>query len=119
MLNRILVVDDSKFSRKNTIMLLEKLEYEVIGEAVDGLDGVEKYKELAPDLVITDIEMPNLDGIGLIKEIKNIDANAKILVVSSVVNSQVVQEALRLQATVVKKPIKEHRLLNAIKLIDR
>ena len=119
MLKTVLVVDDSKFSRKNSIMLLEKMEYEIIGEAVDGLDGLQKYKELQPDLVISDLEMPNLDGVGMIKEIKSYDSKAKIIVISSIVNSQVIQEVIKLQASVVQKPIKEHRLLNAIKLLDR
>ena len=119
MLKRVLIVDDSKFSRKNTIMILETLEYEIIGEAVDGLDGFEKYKELNPDIVITDLEMPKLDGVGMIKEIKRYDADAKILVISSIVNSQVIQEVVALQAIVIHKPIKEHRLINAMKLLSR
>ncbi|MEA3228841.1 MAG: response regulator [Campylobacterota bacterium] len=118
-MKRVLIVDDSKFSRKATRKVLESMGYEIIGEAVDGLDGVEKFKELAPYLVVTDLEMPNLDGIGMIKEIHQHSDQAKIVVVTSIVNSHVVQEAIKLKASIIKKPIKEERLANAVKLLDR
>ena len=119
MANRVLIVDDSKFSRSTNKKLMESLEYEVIGEAVDGLDGIEKCKELNPDLIVTDIEMPNLDGIGMIQKIREFNEDVKIIVVSSVVNSQVIQQAVKFKASVVKKPIKENRLQNAITLLSR
>ena len=118
-MKNFLVIDDSKFAREYTCKLLESLEYEVIGVAVDGLDGIQKVKELNPDFVITDIEMPKLDGISMIKEIRNNDESIKIIVVSSVVNSQLLHEALKLRASVIKKPLKETKLLNAIKLLSR
>jgi len=119
MLIRVLLIDDSKFSRNNMKRFLSDDKYEIIGEAVDGLDGLEQYKSLQPDLIITDLEMPNLDGIGMIKEIRKIDSKAKIVIVTSVVNAQIIKEASRLQASVVTKPIKNDRLLNVIKLLDR
>ncbi len=86
-MEKVLIVDDSKFSRKNNRKILESLKYEVIAEAVDGLDGIAKFKEFSPDLILADIEMPNLDGIGMIKEIRTYDENIKIVVISSIVNS--------------------------------
>ncbi len=118
-MEKVLIVDDSKFAREAIKRLLVSLEYEIIGEAVDGLDGIEKCKELSPSLIVTDIEMPKLDGISMIKEIRSYNANIKIVVVSSMVNSQIIQEAVRLKASVVKKPIKEAQFLNALKLLDR
>jgi len=118
-LKKVLIIDDSKFARESLRKMLKSLEYEVIGEAVDGLDGLEKIKELNPDLIITDIEMPKLDGISMIKEIRRYNDSIKIVVVSSMVNSQVIQEAVKLKASVIKKPLKETRLLNAIKIVSR
>jgi len=119
MLEKVLIVDDSKFARSSNRKLLESLDHEVIAEATNGLDGIAKFKEFTPSLIITDIEMPDLDGIGMIKKIREDDTNVKIVVISSIVNSQIIQEAVKLKAVIVKKPIKKNRLLNAIKLLDR
>ena len=118
-MQRVLIVDDSKFARANHTKLLQKLEYEVVGEAEDGLVGLEMLQKLEPDLIITDLEMPNLDGIGMIKEIRSYNNDVKIVVVSSVVNAQSTLEVMKLRAVIIKKPIKEHKLLNAIKLLNR
>jgi len=116
---RVLIVDDSKFARRKTKELLEELGHEVIGEAVDGLDGIEKCKELTPSLILSDIEMPNLDGISMIKEIRSYNNEIKIIVASSVVNAQIIQSVVRVKATALKKPIKPQALINAIKLLSR
>lgn len=118
-LEKVLIVDDSKFSRESIRKVLESLGHEVIGEAVDGLDGLQKYESMEATLVVTDIEMPNLDGVAMIKKLRAKDADVKIIVVTSTVNAQVLQEVTKQKASVVKKPIKEQRLLNAIKLLDR
>ena len=62
-MSKVLIVDDSRTSRKILKGILEGAGHEVIGEAVDGQDGVDKYKELSPDLVTLDITMPVLDGL--------------------------------------------------------
>ncbi len=117
-MEKVLIVDDSKFSRELITNFVKALNYEVIGEAVDGLDGIEKCKLLSPDIIISDIEMPKLNGIEMIEEIRTFNKDVKIVVVTSVVNSQVLQRVLRLKASIVKKPIKEQLLVNAINLLD-
>ena len=68
---KVLVVDDSSFFRRRiTEFLNADSNIEVIGQAVDGLDGVEKAKQLNPDVITMDIEMPNLDGISAVKKIR-------------------------------------------------
>ena len=68
---KVLVVDDSSFFRRRiTDFLNADPNIEVIGQAVDGLDGVEKVKQLNPDVITMDIEMPNLDGISAVKKIR-------------------------------------------------
>jgi DNA-binding NarL/FixJ family response regulator len=60
----VLIVDDSETSRKITRLLVEtQIDLEVCGEAVDGLDGIEKAKALKPDLVVLDLTMPQMNGI--------------------------------------------------------
>lgn len=70
-------------------------------------------------LIVDDLEMPNLDGIGMIKKIRSYNNDIKIIVVSSIVNTHVVQEAIRLKASVIKKPLRENKFLNTIKLLNR
>lgn len=68
---KVLVVDDSSFFRRRiTEFLSSDPRIEVIGQAVDGLDGVEKAKQLNPDVITMDIEMPKLDGISAVKKIR-------------------------------------------------
>ena len=118
-MEKVLIVDDSKFSRESIKKVLESLGHEVVGEAVDGLDGLRQYEESKATLVVTDIEMPNLDGVSMVKQLRQKDADVRIIVVTSTVNAQVLQEVTKQKASVVKKPIKEQRLLNAIKLLNR
>ncbi len=80
---RVLVVDDSAFMRKAISMILEEdREIEVIGTARDGLEAIEKVKELKPDLVTLDVEMPRMDGITALKNIMK-DTPLPVLMLSS------------------------------------
>lgn len=104
---RVLVVDDSAFARK---VLRESLNgsvlLEVVGIARDGLEALEKIVELSPDVVTLDLMMPNLDGLGVLKELLEARSRVRVVLVSSSDrDSEVVAEALRLGAfDVVKKP---------------
>lgn len=118
-LKKVLIVDDSKFSRKAIRKLLESADLEVVGEAVDGMDGIEKFKSLCPDLILTDIEMPNLDGISMVKEIRSYNNTINIIIISSVVNSQVMSEVVKFNIPIIKKPLKIEKLINAIKLLNK
>lgn len=80
---KILIVDDSRTSRKMLRELLESLGHEVIGEGVNGEDGFIKYKELNPDLVTLDITMPKLDGIQALQLIKKYNPEAKALMITA------------------------------------
>ena len=83
MAKNILICDDAAFMRMMIKGILGKGGYDVVGEAENGLKAVEKYKELSPDLVLMDITMPEMDGIQAVKEIKKIDANAKVIMCSA------------------------------------
>lgn len=71
MANRILIVDDAAFMRMMIRDILSKNGFEVVGEAQDGSQAIEKFKELRPDLITMDITMPEMDGIAALKEIKS------------------------------------------------
>jgi two-component system chemotaxis response regulator CheY len=80
---KILLVDDSKTSRKILRGILEENGHEILGEATNGAEGVEKYKELHPDITTMDITMPVMDGLDALKSIMEFDKNAKVVMVTA------------------------------------
>ena len=79
----VLIVDDSKTSRRILKNILIENGYEIIGEATDGQIGYEKYIEFRPDLVTLDITMPVLDGLGCLEKIMQLDKNANVIMVTA------------------------------------
>lgn len=115
MANKILIVDDAAFMRMMIKDILSKNGFEVVGEAADGNQAVEKYKELNPDLVTMDITMPEKDGIAALKEIKGIDGNAKIIMCSAMGQQAMVIDAIQAGAKdFIVKPFQADRVVEAI-----
>lgn len=113
---KVLITDDTAFMRMSLRNVLEKNGMEVIGEAENGKDSIEKYLELEPDLVTMDITMPIMDGITAVKEIKQKDPAAKIIMVSAMGQKQMVVEALKSGALdFIIKPFQPERVIEAIK----
>lgn len=79
----ILIVDDSRTSRKMLRRILEEAEHTIIGEAVNGEDGYLKYMELKPDLVTLDITMPKMDGLEALRLIRKFDENATAIMITA------------------------------------
>lgn len=114
--NRILIVDDAAFMRMMIKDILSKNGYEVVGEANDGSQAIEKYKDLKPDLVTMDITMPEMDGITALKEIKKIDANSKVIMCSAMGQQAMVIDAIQAGAKdFIVKPFQSDRVIEAIK----
>ena len=115
MAQTILVVDDAAFMRMMLKDILTKGGYEVVGEAENGLKAVDKYKELTPDLVLMDITMPELDGIGAVRQIKSIDPNAKIIMCSAMGQQAMVLESIQAGAKdFIVKPFQADRIIEAV-----
>ncbi|WP_433749762.1 response regulator [Falsibacillus pallidus] len=113
--NRILIVDDAAFMRMMIKDILTKNGFEVVAEAADGSQAVEKYKELKPDLVTMDITMPEMDGITALKEIKKIDGSAKIIMCSAMGQQAMVIDAIQAGAKdFIVKPFQADRVIEAI-----
>ncbi|AMA72680.1 MULTISPECIES: response regulator [Aneurinibacillus] len=116
MSNRILIVDDAAFMRMMIKEILTKNGYDVVGEASDGAQAVEKYKELSPDLVTMDITMPEMDGITALKEIKKINPDAKVIMCSAMGQQAMVIDAIQSGAKdFIVKPFQADRVIEAIK----
>lgn len=97
-------------------IILEKNGFEVIGEAVDGIDAVRKFKVLEPDIVTMDITMPEMNGIDAIKEIKKIKKDANIIVISALGSTASVYDAVNAGACgFIVKPFKENDVLKNMK----
>ena len=78
---RILIIDDESQIRSMLRLMLERVGYEVV-EAPDGIEGIRQYREKPADLIITDLIMPNKDGIGMIIDLKKEFPNVKIIALS-------------------------------------
>lgn len=116
MANRILIVDDAAFMRMMIRDILTKNGYEVVGEAQDGAQAVERYKDLKPDLITMDITMPEMDGIAALKEIKKLDGNAKVIMCSAMGQQAMVIDAIQAGAKdFIVKPFQADRVIEAIK----
>lgn len=115
MAHRILVVDDAAFMRMMIKDILTKNGYDVVGEASDGQQAVEKYKELHPDLVTMDITMPEMDGITALKEIKKINPSSKVIMCSAMGQQAMVIDAIQAGAKdFIVKPFQADRVIEAI-----
>lgn len=114
----ILVVDDSKMSRKMLRTILEEGGYAVIAEAANGEEGLEAYKLYHPTVVTMDITMPKLDGIGALEQIRAYDGAAKVVMITAAGQQQKIIEALKLGAAkFITKPFDQSEVLSVIQSV--
>ena len=114
-MKRILIADDAQFMRLAIRKMLEKHDCEIVDEAANGLEAVEKYIKYTPDIVTMDITMPEMDGVQAIREIKKINPDAKILVISAMGQEIHVKEAVMAGASgFIVKPLKEEDIVKSI-----
>lgn len=117
-MKRVLIVDDAAFMRLMLKSMLERNGFEIVGEAENGDIGIKKYKELSPDIVTMDITMPVIDGLEALTEIKKIDPNANIIMISAMGQEQLVMKAVVSGAKgFIVKPFKEDAIINALNKI--
>lgn len=107
----ILIVDDSRTSRKILKGILEDEGYEIIGEATNGQEGYDRYVELQPDIVTMDVTMPVLDGIEALKKIKGDYPDSKVVMVTAAGQKTKMVEAVQSGASeFVTKPFDAEQL---------
>jgi two-component system chemotaxis response regulator CheY len=104
---RILVADDASFMRQMIREILEAEGHEVVGEASDGVEALEEYERLKPDLVTMDIVMPRCSGLDAVRGIMKVDKDARVVMCSALGQEALVTEALEAGATdFIVKPFK-------------
>ncbi|MDD3879738.1 MAG: response regulator [Syntrophomonas sp.] len=112
---RVLIVDDAAFMRMMIKDILGKNGYIIAGEAENGRVAIEKYKELQPDLVTMDITMPEMDGIAAVKEIREVDPAARIIMCSAMGQQAMVIDAIQAGAKdFIVKPFQPERVIEAV-----
>ena len=120
MTTRILVIDDDELVRATLTRILLAADFEVL-EATDGKNGLQKYQEGNIDLVITDILMPVMEGVETIRELRRVDADAKIIAISGgdrTGNMNYLELAGKLGADgILAKPILRQDLMTKIEAI--
>lgn len=118
MARTVLVCDDAIFMRAMIGDILRQAGFEVIGEAETGVEAVEKYRELKPDLVTMDIVMPEMGGIDAVREIVTEFPDAQILMCSAMGQQALVVEAVQAGARdFVVKPFQPSRVLEAVRRV--
>jgi two-component system, chemotaxis family, chemotaxis protein CheY len=118
-MKKVLIADDAIFMRKVLADILEKNGYEVVGEASNGRDAVEKYILLKPEFVTMDITMPGMDGIEALQTIKRIDKNCKVIMVSAMGQEEMINDSIRAGAKgFIVKPFREGDVLQQVKKLN-
>ena len=110
----VLLIDDSAFARQMGAKILTAQGNEVL-VAANGLDGIEKAEQHRPDCIVLDLLMPEMDGFGVLRVLKEKDLVIPTIVLSADIQETAQAECLKLGAVAfVKKPLKEGELLEAV-----
>jgi len=112
----VLIVDDALFMRMMIKDILSKDGFVIVGEAENGVEAVEKYADLNPDLVTMDIVMPEMDGIEAVRNIIKMDSGATVLMCSAMGQQPLVVEALEAGARdFIVKPFQPAKVVEAVR----
>ncbi|MGY0694730.1 response regulator [Virgibacillus sp. FSP13] len=115
---RVLITDDAAFMRMQLKDILTKLGHEVVGEAENGKDAIEKFQDLEPDLITMDITMPEMNGVESVKEIKKLNSNVKVIMCSAMGQQGMVVEAIQAGAKdFIVKPFTQDRIQEAVEKV--
>ncbi|MGN5650300.1 response regulator [Bacillus sp. Brlt_9] len=115
----VLLVDDAPFIRKMLGDILKKDGYEIVGEAKNGIEAVELYQELNPDIVTMDITMPLKGGIEALEEILEIDENATVVMCSAMGQDTYSKKAYEIGAKeFIIKPFKPDAVLKVFSTLE-
>lgn len=113
-MSKILIVDDAAFIRMRVEKFLQRQGFEVF-LAEDGTTGLEAFKKEKPDIVFLDVTMPDMSGLDVLKQIKELDKDAKVVMLTNIDQQDTIMETVKLGAKgFMKKPFEEDKLLDKI-----
>ena len=114
----VLIADDAVFMRNMIKEIFKPPEFEVIGEASNGIEAVDRYKDLKPDITTMDIVMPHKSGIESVREIIKLNKDAKIIMCSALGQESLVMEAIEAGAAdFIVKPFKPEKVLEIVRKV--
>ena len=112
---KVLVTDDAAFMRMAVQQALEAHGHTMVGEAGDGVEAIERFAELKPDVVILDISMPQMNGLETVKRLKILEPEVKVIICSAIGYQSMLAEAIELGASeFIVKPFEPAQLAGAI-----
>ena len=112
---RILLIEDNELSRTLLRTILRSAGYEVVGEARDGLSGLEMADRLQPDLVCLDVVMPKLDGMKVLAELRREMPDIPVLMITGHTDREAVESMIKEGASgIVVKPFNANKVLEAV-----
>jgi two-component system chemotaxis response regulator CheY len=115
---KVLIVDDAVFMRNMIRDIFTSSGFQVVGEAANGLEAVEKFRELRPDLTTMDIVMPFKSGIEATREIVKVDPRAVVIMCSALGQEALVMEAIEAGASdFIVKPFKSEDVIAVVKKV--
>lgn len=116
-MKQVLIVEDETMIRRGIAEAVDwaSLGFQVAGEAANGLEGLDEARRLDPDLIVTDLKMPQMDGLEMIRQLKELGSRAKVIILTAYDTFSYVQQALRLGAAdYLVKPFHDGELEQAV-----
>jgi two-component system chemotaxis response regulator CheY len=118
-MKRLLVVDDALFMRKMICGVAAEAGWQVVGEAANGAEAVSLYQQYRPDLVTMDLVMPIMGGLEALRQIRSLDPEAKVVVVTALDQKQSLMESIRYGAIdFIVKPFERERVLSLLAKLE-
>lgn len=117
---KVLICDDSLLIRTQLTDFFSRLENTEVYQAVNGFDAINLFEKVSPDVLFLDVVMPEMNGLECLKRIKQLNADAIVIMLSSVGTKENLREALELGATdFIQKPWKEEQLISLMSRLKR
>ena len=116
-MDRVVVVEDETMARKGIILTIDwsALDCVIVGEAANGEEGAELVKRLSPDLVVTDVKMPRMDGVEMITKLRAEGCQARFIILTAYSDFKYAQSAVKLGVSdYLLKPLKDGDLEQAV-----
>lgn len=112
---KVLVVDDAAFMRMKIRQTLEDAGHETIGEAENGIEAIQKFVSLKPDVVLLDVAMPEMNGVETLKRLKDIEPEAKVVMCTAAGQQAIVADAIQYGANgFIVKPFEPRSLVDTV-----